>query len=1066
MKKYDFHPHNFFPLLPKILFRFIPVFLLILVAIFLLACAEKMMSIDEAKKVSVSMNKESFVSPPRRIDDILAILDQPGHFNSEIVSNTTAIADTLPPETDNSALLAEFYLKRGLTARELGRSDQVFQDIHTALKYAEKARSQSVFKISNENFAWILKEFGQEEAYLGNFKQGIALIEQSLDIHKSSRGNPYLNLALLYFMAGNYNAGVSALKTGIRLYNQQIRTGDWGLIISKSFLQAELLHQEGKFAEEELVRRSALKKMEQSRDWIKNHPRPYIYMRSWLAQNLAKQGQLIDAELEARRALDAALGYAGKESAVTARVVGVLGKIILSQKRLIDAEKLARARNEIYEAAGASTNSLLKGEAIKFWCQVAVARLAFVEAMKRFDLAKENFLDNQYVYDTFFKRDPDFIICLLKAGRFKEAIRSIISVYKEYRQFFGGNSYQSAEILSLRGMANAMIGKTQKAMKDFSESVPILLKEKTSVESDYLKNQRLTIILEAYLDLLTRIHGDKLENEFRVDASATGFKLVQEMISSSVQSALGSSGAREAALDPELADLVRREQDSLKQVNAFKAMLSNAIAVAQNQQNPEAIKDLQARIKTLKSARAALVEEIKRRFAKYSDFTDPQPVTFSQVQKHLRSGEVLISIYSTDNKTYVWAIPPHGEVIFSVVGAGKKKLCQIIAKLRNALDPKLTMLGDIPEFDLAQAYKLYSKLLKPVEKGWEDATDLLIVAHGPLGQLAFSVLPTAPVSLSKEQGPLFSNYRKVPWLIRKVSITRLPSAASLVNLRTLPKADPSRRAFVGFGDPVFSPEQLAQMKKEKESHKVILSSQSKILHVRGIRITETGSLDSEKITSCHLGSLNRLADTAEEIRSIAKALNADLTTDIFIGERASERQVKTMDLTDRRIIVFATHALVPGDLDGLDQPALALCTPLVTGDEEDGVLKMGEIMKLRMNADWVVLSACNTGAADGAGAEAVSGLGRAFFYAGTRAILVSMWPVETTSAKDLTTSLFQYQKLGEKLSRARALRKSMLELIDGPGLKDNASRKIVASYAHPIFWAPFIIVGESGLNPN
>jgi CHAT domain-containing protein len=121
-------------------------------------------------------------------------------------------------------------------------------------------------------------------------------------------------------------------------------------------------------------------------------------------------------------------------------------------------------------------------------------------------------------------------------------------------------------------------------------------------------------------------------------------------------------------------------------------------------------------------------------------------------------------------------------------------------------------------------------------------------------------------------------------------------------------------------------------------------------------------------------------------------------------------------------------------------------------------------MKLRMNADWVLLSACNTGAADGAGAEAVSGLGRAFFYAGTRTILVSMWSVETTSARKLTTSLFQHQKEDKKFPRARALRKSMLELIDGPGLRDSDTDKIVASYAHPIFWAPFIIVGDNGSN--
>jgi len=151
---------------------------------------------------------------------------------------------------------------------------------------------------------------------------------------------------------------------------------------------------------------------------------------------------------------------------------------------------------------------------------------------------------------------------------------------------------------------------------------------------------------------------------------------------------------------------------------------------------------------------------------------------------------------------------------------------------------------------------------------------------------------------------------------------------------------------------------------------------------------------------------------------------------------------------------------VPGDLDGLHQPALALSSPTVTGDKNDGLLTMGEVLRIRLNADWVVLSACNTGAADGAGAEAVSGLGRAFFYAGTRAILVSMWPVETTSARNLTTGVFRYQKKDGSISRARALQKSMLALMNAPGLKDKATGKIVASYAHPIFWAPFILVGD------
>jgi CHAT domain-containing protein len=147
-------------------------------------------------------------------------------------------------------------------------------------------------------------------------------------------------------------------------------------------------------------------------------------------------------------------------------------------------------------------------------------------------------------------------------------------------------------------------------------------------------------------------------------------------------------------------------------------------------------------------------------------------------------------------------------------------------------------------------------------------------------------------------------------------------------------------------------------------------------------------------------------------------------------------------------------------LDGLDQPAIALSSPTVTGENEDGLLTMGEILKLKLNADWVVLSACNTGAADGAGAEAVSGLGRAFFYAGSRALLVSMWPVETTSAKSITTGLFRFQKENPLLSRTNALKQSILHLIDKQVLKNESSNKIVASYAHPFFWAPFIVVGD------
>ena len=161
--------------------------------------------------------------------------------------------------------------------------------------------------------------------------------------------------------------------------------------------------------------------------------------------------------------------------------------------------------------------------------------------------------------------------------------------------------------------------------------------------------------------------------------------------------------------------------------------------------------------------------------------------------------------------------------------------------------------------------------------------------------------------------------------------------------------------------------------------------------------------------------------------------------------------------------MFATHGLVPGDLDGLHQPALALTLRQVAGPEAgDGLLTMGDILSMRLDADWVVLSACNTAAANGQGAEAMSGLGRAFFYAGARALLVTYWPVETGSARSLTTDLFARQAANPSLSRARALQETMLAMIDGPGAIDPATHASAFSYAHPLFWAPFGLVGDGG----
>ena len=383
-----------------------------------------------------------------------------------------------------------------------------------------------------------------------------------------------------------------------------------------------------------------------------------------------------------------------------------------------------------------------------------------------------------------------------------------------------------------------------------------------------------------------------------------------------------------------------------------------------------------------------------------------------------------------------------------------------MALLRGALERVAETLGDIPAFDLGSAHELYAKLLAPVKAGWGEADSLLIVANGPLGYLPLSILPTDNVALGPESKPLFANYRDVPWLARTHAVTMLPSVASLKTLRGLPPGNDKRLAFAGFGDPWFSPEQAASATLPKAQPQQVAALTSWGIKTRGLSLRaapKTSGMDSAE-----LARLPRLPDTADEVESIAVALNADLTESVFLGRDVSEDRIKSMNLSGYKVLAFATHGLVPGDLNGLVQPALALTSPQVSGGSEDGLLTMGEILGLKLDADWVVLSACNTGSGQGAGAEAVSGLGRAFFYAGTRALLVSNWPVETTSAKMLTTDLFKRQADDPGLTRSQALRRAMVGLIDGPGFIDEASGKTVFSYAHPIFWAPFSLIGDGG----
>jgi CHAT domain-containing protein len=328
--------------------------------------------------------------------------------------------------------------------------------------------------------------------------------------------------------------------------------------------------------------------------------------------------------------------------------------------------------------------------------------------------------------------------------------------------------------------------------------------------------------------------------------------------------------------------------------------------------------------------------------------------------------------------------------------------------------------------------------------------------------LPFAALPTKPVRLRRAKGPLFSSYRKVPWLVRRASVTMLPSVAALKNLRSRRAGSPGRRPFLGFGAPLFNGNRPRMVQKPVMEKKKVASRKDDRTVSRNMPLAWRSLRKTRDLDSLRLPDLSHIPETAAEVRSVARALRADSNRDVYLGSRASEDTLKQMDLANRKVVLFATHGLLPGDLNGLTQPALAFSSPGAAGGESDGLLTMSEILGLRLDADWVVLPSFGGMSGKVPAAKALSSLERAFFYAGARALLMSSWPVESTSARRLMTSLFRRQARAPRRPRAAILRRAMLDLLDGKGYVDKATGKTVFSYAHPIFWAPFTIIGDGG----
>ncbi|NBR98509.1 MAG: CHAT domain-containing protein, partial [Betaproteobacteria bacterium] len=314
-----------------------------------------------------------------------------------------------------------------------------------------------------------------------------------------------------------------------------------------------------------------------------------------------------------------------------------------------------------------------------------------------------------------------------------------------------------------------------------------------------------------------------------------------------------------------------------------------------------------------------------------------------------------------------------------------------VKALRRALEIQG---GSVNEFDLEASHELYKNLFKGIEPQMEGLDHLIVVPSGALASLPFGLLVT--------QKPAGNDYTKAVWLTQRISISHVPSLQAFYTLRATRTIIAPPKPLLGFGDPVL---QGASAKKGEESS----------LAKMGQACRPDGPMDRQTLLD-----LAPLPETAQELKNVATILRAG-NDSVFMRDRATETNLRALKLDQYRVLYFATHGLLPGELKCQAAPGLVLTPPADQSKDKDsdGLLEASEIASLRINADLVVLSACNTAGGGGKfGGEALSGLAEAFFHAGARSMIVSHWQVPSAATAQLMSGTFAF--LGPQLATGSA----------------------------------------------
>jgi len=564
--------------------------------------------------------------------------------------------------------------------------------------------------------------------------------------------------------------------------------------------------------------------------------------------------------------------------------------------------------------------------------------------------------------------------------------------------------------------------------------------------------------------LLTRY-----DSAFDAELTREMFKPAQWAIGTEAARSLAQMAARGTGADPELAALVRKREDLIPEWQKRDALRNTALALAPDKRNAKAEAENLTRLSAIEARIREISERLAVEFPDYAALASPQPLSIEEVQGLLGTDEAVVLFLDTifaevlgskqgPAETFIWVVTKtdvrwvRSDLdILGLAGEVGALRCGLDAAIRtNARCAELAAQSGGKHqlsFDLVRAHALYKAIFGKVEdliKG----KHLLIVPSGALTMLPFQVLVTEP--------PANDDYRSAAWLIRDHAITVLPAVSSLKALRRVARPSAASKPMIGFGNPLLDgPDSSygakAKLAREKRSCSETNSQRESTLFGPrgGIQIESRGGL----VDVARIRELVPLPETTDELCAVAHDLGANVG-ELRLGARATEREVKALsgsgELAQYRIVHFATHGAMAGGLRGTSEPGLILTPPGEASEADDGYLSASEIAALKLDADWVILSACNTAAGNTANTETLSGLARAFIYAQARTLLVSHWEVYSDATVKLITTAMREMARDSGVGRAEALRRAMLALID----------KGAPIEAHPAYWAPFVVVGE------